>query len=343
MSHDLYWNEQTGKHSFYSVREKAWHGLGHIAEGYETMDEVIQHAGLDYTVEKAPNTHHIPNGQAIISDRSFFTYRTDTNEVLGDQLRLDYTIVQNLKAFTFLDTIARENGISYETAGALGKGQRVFVTAKLPDYLRVGEDDLIEKYLFLTTSHDGSLGITVAYTPIRIVCNNTLTAALADCTNLISIIHSGNVDKQMKEAEKVMALSNRLSPLYEQTFNAWVEIKIDEIVMARMIELSLGSAQALGYLRAGRENEISSILRNQVTEVMAYSRLNETQQTDTTKGTLFGFYNAITGYFQNIKDYKDPESQVRSIFYHGTAQTKVQRAFQLCEEFAKHGESALLF
>src|SRR3546814_20848068 len=78
----------------------------------------------------------------------------------------------------------------YETAGALGNGERIFITAKLPDYIRVGGDDLIEKYLFLTTSHDGSGSITAAFTPIRIVCANTLNAAMPRQSNTIKIRHT---------------------------------------------------------------------------------------------------------------------------------------------------------
>lgn len=83
----------------------------------------------------------------------------------------DYLIVQNAEAFEFFDAIVGNgNGIQYETAGALGNGERIFITAKLPDYIRVGNgDDVVEKYIFLTTSHDGSGSITAAFTPIRIV------------------------------------------------------------------------------------------------------------------------------------------------------------------------------
>ena len=90
----------------------------------------------------------------------------------------DYEVVQNMDAFSFFDAIVGGDGIQYETAGALGKGERIFITAKLPNYIKVGNDDLIEQYLFLTTSHDGGGSITAAFTPVRIVCNNTLNAAL---------------------------------------------------------------------------------------------------------------------------------------------------------------------
>jgi len=185
MAHNLNFNEQTGNYSFFSVQQKAWHGLGQIVDDYPTSAEAIQFAGLDYEIAKRPNKHELPSGKSILSKSSFFTYRTDNENVLGSSVGKDYHIIQNREAFAFFDAIVGGGeGIAYETAGALGDGERIFITAKLPDYIRVGNgDDITEKYIFLTTSHDGSGAITAAFTPIRIVCQNTLNASLNSMTN----------------------------------------------------------------------------------------------------------------------------------------------------------------
>ena len=190
MAHNINFNERTGRYSFFSVQQKAWHGLGQIVEQYPTSAEAIKHAGLDYEVVKSPL---FTKGSDIIETvggievgsselevpNCFANIRTDNNTVLG-VVGKDYHIVQNREAFSFFDAIVGGGeGILYETAGALGKGERIFITAKLPDYIRVGNgDDVTEKYIFLTTSHDGSGSITAAFTPIRIVCQNTLNASL---------------------------------------------------------------------------------------------------------------------------------------------------------------------
>src|SRR5579875_3812619 len=110
MAHNINFNEKTGQHSFFSVKEKAWHGLGQIVEGYPTSKEALQLAGLDYEVIKMPNIHRLRNGKEIVSTNSFFTYRTDTGEVLGDKLGSDYNIVQNVDAFSFFDAIVGGDG-----------------------------------------------------------------------------------------------------------------------------------------------------------------------------------------------------------------------------------------
>jgi phage/plasmid-like protein (TIGR03299 family) len=190
MAHQINFNEKTGKHSFFSVKEKAWHNLGQLIDRYPTSAEAIQYAGLDYIVEKRPlftydteNQIADPDTDIIIPEISvpnyFATVRADTDQVLG-VVGNDYEVVQNRDAFTFFDAIVGGGeGILYETAGALGNGERIFITAKLPGYIRVGKDDLIEKYLFLTTSHDGYGSITAAFTPTRIVCNNSATRCAA--------------------------------------------------------------------------------------------------------------------------------------------------------------------
>src|SRR6187549_740059 len=223
MAHNIHLNEQTGKHSFFSVREKAWHGLGQVVQDYPTSKEAIHFAGLNYTVEKRKLfTLSSENVNPEIEVPDFYaTLRTDTNDVLG-VVGKDYEVMQNEDAFSFFDAIVGgDDGIQYETAGALGKGERIFITAKLPDYIKVGSDDLIEKYLFLTTSHDGFGSIMAAFTPVRIVCNNTLNAALRNHSNSIKIRHTANAKDRLEEAHKVMGISNQLSAQLEQVFNSW--------------------------------------------------------------------------------------------------------------------------
>lgn len=341
MGHNIYFNEQTGKHSFYSVKQKAWHNLGHIAQQYETSQQVLQNAGLDFIVEKRGNIHRLPSGKEIVSDTSFFTFRTDTEEILGDQLGGDYRVVQNKEAFAFFDAIAGKDGVFYETAGGLGKGEKIFITAKLPGHIKIGSDDIIEKYLFLTTAHDGKGSIIAAFTPVRIVCNNTLNAALRNCTNTVTIRHTAGATDRLKEAHKVMGMVNKLSPLLEEVFNGWTKIKIKDEEVRRLIQIAMcPNREVLDNLRLGKDEENSTAFKNICNDVFSYAMMSETQQLETTKGTLFGAYNAVTGYFQNTREYKDSEAKIKSILYGGTGQIRSQKTFDLCSEFAQKGSEA---
>nr|WP_288813120.1 DUF932 domain-containing protein [uncultured Sphingobacterium sp.] len=348
MAHNIHHNEQTGKDSFFSVKQKAWHGLGQIVQDYPTSTEAIQHAGLDYTVEKRPlftydsENHNGDEEQDLfipeISVPNYFaTVRSDNDTVLGVVGR-DYHIVQNRDAFSFFDSIVGGDGIRYETAGALGKGERIFITAKLPDYIRVGNDDLIEKYLFLTTSHDGSGSITAAFTPVRIVCANTLNAALHNRTNTIRIRHTSGAKERLEQVHKVMGMSNTLAMQMEAIFNQWTKVRITDSEVRQLIQSAMApNKEVLRNLQEGTTDELSTVFTNMVDSACEYAMGNPTQLMDTTRGTLFGAYNAVTGYFQNVRSYRDDEAKVKSLLMGGTGQLRSQTAFNLCSDFAKKG------
>jgi phage/plasmid-like protein (TIGR03299 family) len=354
MAHNLNFNEQTGRYSFFSVQQKAWHGLGQIVTDYPTSAEAIRYAGLDYEVIKnpiytkaseiiqTPNSIEIMDSEIAVPNY-FANIRSDNNAVLG-VVGKDYQIVQNSEAFAFFDAIVGgEDGILYETAGALGQGERIFITAKLPDYIRVGNgEDVTEKYIFLTTSHDGSGSITAAFTPVRIVCQNTLNAALRNMSNVVRIKHTSGAKQRLENAHKVMGLANRLSNELEQIFNQWATVRITDNEVKKLIQLALCSNKdTLDLIKKGAEDEISPVFKNTVEDAFAYAMMSDTQQMDTTKGTLFGAYNAVTGYYQNVRKYKDDEAKLQSIVMGGTAQTKAQKAFELCTAFALDGAEVL--
>lgn len=354
MAHNLNFNERTGQYSFFSVQQKAWHNLGQIVEQYPTSAEAIKYAGLDFEVIKAPlytrgkgisidDKGEISGGGNILLPDHFATMRTDTCQVFG-VVGKDYQIVQNADAFAFFDAIVGGgDGILYETAGALGNGERIFITAKLPGYIRIGNsDDITEKYIFLTTSHDGTGSITAAFTPVRVVCQNTLNAALGNMSNVIRIRHTSGAKQRLENAHKVMGLADRLSSELEGIFNAWTKVSICDTDVKKLIQQALcPNKETLDALKKGTEKDLSTMFKNTVEEAFSYAMMADTQQMETTKGTLFGAYNAITGYFQNVRNYKDDEAKLQSIVMGGTARLKTQKAFELCTAFARDGADIL--
>lgn len=349
MAHNLNFNPLTGKYSFFSVKEMPWHGLGTIVEQHPTSAEAIGHAGLDYEVSRA-----LLSTTGCIQDRTegvipsefestpveghFATQRMDTGQVLG-VVGKDYEVIQNREAFAFFDAIVGgRDGILYETAGALGNGERIFITATLPDYIRVGSDDLIKKYIFLTTAHDGTGSIIAAFTPVRIVCANTLSVALSGMSNVVRIKHTANAKARLEQAHRIMGVANTLSGQMEDVFNQWAKIKVPDHDLQMLIRMTFSSHDdVLASIQEGRYEELSAVYRNQCEDTFAYALMSDTQQAETTAGTLFGVFNAVTGYFQNVRTYKDDEKKVRSIMLGGTAAKRAQKAFDLCTGYARYG------
>ena len=204
MGHEL--ATVNGRTAMMYVGEVPWHGLGTQLAAPATARETIAAAGLDYEVELAAMTTTegipVPHKRAVI--------RTDSKDVLG-VVGNTYIPVQNWQAFNFLDAVVADGGLRYHTAGALRKGERIWLMAKLPGQIRVrGTDDVSDKYLLLSNSHDGSSALRVHYTSVRVVCANTLS--LADRLGRgegITIRHQGNLASKVRQAQDVLGLARR--------------------------------------------------------------------------------------------------------------------------------------
>jgi len=214
MAHNL--ATANGKTSFFYYGEAPWHGLGQKLDAPATAQEAITAAGLDYEVQLTPIATY--DGLTIEGRRAVVRY--DKQEVLG-VVSDRYVPVQNRQAFGFLDAVVADGGLRYHTAGALGKGEKVFLLAKLPGHIRVkNSDDLVDKFLLLANSHDGSTALRVYFTPIRVVCQNTL--ALAERRSQgqgVSILHKGDLQAKIKEAQQVLGFAARFYDDAEERIN----------------------------------------------------------------------------------------------------------------------------
>lgn len=180
MAHAI--DTSTGRAAVFVTRQPAWHKLGTVVSEAQTSEEAIKLAGLDWEVEMWPlQTFGLGQGGGVkVLDVAghHATVRTDTGAVLG-VVSSKYRVFQNRDAFDFMDDLVGERLAMYETAGALKGGRKVWMLAKLPRGLRVaGTDDVIEPYVLLANSHDGSMSLRMIPTSVRVVCQNTLNLAL---------------------------------------------------------------------------------------------------------------------------------------------------------------------
>lgn len=214
MAHEL--ATTNGKTAMAYFGEKPWHGLGTKLDNPATAAEAIQAAGLNYRANLVPLMTDegiaVPERKAVI--------RSDTRDVLG-VVGNSYVPIQNGECFSFLDAVVAEGSLRYHTAGALGKGERVWMLAKLPGHIQVkNTEDITEKFLLLHNSHNGSSALRVFFTPIRVVCANTMAIAERKGRGQgIAIHHKGDLAAKVREAQKVLGLANRF---YDD-----VQIKVD--------------------------------------------------------------------------------------------------------------------
>ena len=190
--------------TMFSVRETPWHGLGRIIMDAPASREALELAGLDWQVES--RNIYSDTGAMIPGYRA--NVRSTDDAVLG-VVSDRYRIVQNEEAFQFTDDLLGE-GVTYETAGSLQGGRKVWMLARLPrKYLIAG--DQVVPYLVIFNSHDGSSGVKVAMTPIRVVCQNTLNLALNTAKRSWTARHTENVLLRVQDARETLQLdSNKL-------------------------------------------------------------------------------------------------------------------------------------
>ena len=315
-----------------NIAERPWHGLGTYVEKAMTSQEAIVLAGLNYEVEKQP-CYYSKKGKWVPIEDKFVTVRTDTQDQLG-LVGARYEPVQNREAFDFFDAIVGKGAAIFETAGALGKGETIFITAKLPKNIKLvknGKEDVIEQYLFLKNAHDGSGAIVCDFTPIRIVCNNTLNMALSGKTqNRIYIKHTSTAAERLREAHKVMGMIDTVSGYITDVFQKMAVSKITDQKLMEYIAAVMSPGNEL-ISKEEWETKYSSKCVNLTEDIFKYAKENETQLMASTSGTVFGAYNAITGYYQNMKTYDNPTDKMNSMIMsdNGTARKKASKAFSL--------------
>lgn len=328
MAHNL--EMKDGVASFVAHGEKAWHGLGTYVNEAMTSEQVVELANLNYEVGKTPIyvKPTIADTETLVEIPDITaTYRMDNGTPLG-LVSKRYEIVQNKDAFVFFDPIIDRGEAIYETAGVLGKGERVFITAKLPEDIMVAGEK-VEQYLLITNGHDGKNAVRVGFTPIRVVCNNTLTAALNGLKNSYTIFHFNNSLERIKEAHKVMGLAsnymNDITRIFEDMANTRLK---DEQLMA-FIENIFVSKE---YVE--KKEKVSTRAKNLVQKVYNFAKYHPTQTTSATDNTLYGAYNAVSGYFGHVKDYKSLSQRMESLSF-GYASNKTNNAFNLANDFMK--------
>jgi phage/plasmid-like protein (TIGR03299 family) len=204
--------------------ETPWHSLGTKVSNDLTPDQMLQAAGLDWTVEKVPAFANI-GGEQVDIGRSALVRNTD-NSIL-DIVSDDWNPCQNTEAFEFFNDFVAAGDMEMHTAGSLKDGKIVWALAKVKDSFELFNGrDQVDAYLHFTNPHQYGQSIDVRFTPIRVVCNNTLTLSLnMKSKNMVKISHARQFDGDMvKEAlgvakEKLDKYKEMAQYLSQKRFN----------------------------------------------------------------------------------------------------------------------------
>ena len=322
-------------------------------EDCKTSADVMQKAGLAWDVAKCELIAKMP-GLIEDTDKSsgfmmggdyyeicpnaYATYRTDHNIPLGI-VKDRYTIVQNTEAFSFFDkAIGRDKAI-WQTAGFFGRGERVFVSAKLPNNIIVNGDP-VENYLVFTTSHDGSSGVKILFTPIRVICENTLNAAIRSASNYVSFRHTNSVHNNISIADEILGICRNTTGFLNEEYNQMAKTTMTDeqaqMVFANVIlsEKEIINVNLTGHTiqqiitrdwRARQDCEISMKKVNALCEMNNYYFTGIGQRQ--ILGTAWGVMNAVSGFYSNV-DNIDGTKRMDSLLF-GDKSRKIEKANNL--------------
>jgi len=195
---------------FLGRRTPAWHRIGQVFEEPMSMSQAIRKAGIDFHIAKHPVVVQIDKGETIdlVPTNNFAVVREPVKD--DDEYRVlsivgkEWTPIQAVDLGRMLDPVTEKYPV--ETIGAIGYGEKIFMTLDAGDSKICGED---HKLYFLVTDHrDGMGALQIAFTPVRVVCQNTLTAGLANAKISVRLTHTRRIES---DTEWYIGLFNQMS------------------------------------------------------------------------------------------------------------------------------------
>lgn len=318
MAHALDFNN--GRASMFYVKETPWHGLGQMVDENISIKEGIVAAGLDWTVE----LHDMVTTSGLtVKDKAMV--RSDRNVVLGT-VGPRYTPLQNEDCFDFFQPYLDAGECHLHTAGALHEGRKVWVLAKINrDNMKITKNDEVAKFVLLSNSHDGTTSIRVGYTPIRVVCANTMAQAHRKGTSsLIRIRHTSSSKVNLEQVRETMNL-------IDQTFEATAE------QYRFLASKNFNQADVRAYVKTmldvadTPDADLKTRTKNIMEDIMGRIE-GELQSMEGVRGTWWAAYNGVNERL-NYEAGRNASNRMDSLWF-GQNATLNNRALETALEFA---------
>ena len=283
MAHGLF------KNTMAYVGEQPWHRLGRQVPANVSAAEMISAANLNWQVHKKP----APGARKIKHEPETYDRYLIVREPVGEEkegvalalVSRGYQPLQNDEAFSFFAPFIENEWAEFHTAGALHQGQRIWVLARFIGDIVISDTDVVQKFLLLSNSHDGSGAVSVRFTPIRVVCQNTLNLAKKGGSGVISVRHTKNIAKHLEraQAEEMKRVIDKVFDDAQQLFGRMALYRMEAKDTDRFLELLFPRTQ-------GQKQKAQEPARwKRVKAILDDEKVTPRN----TKGTLWALYNAI--------------------------------------------------
>lgn len=287
-----------------------WHRLGTALEEADLYEwsSASRKAGLDWEVELVPLV--TADTQAKVAHRA--VRRTSDARVLG-VVGPRYAPLQNRDAFGWFQPFLDAREAALHTAGALRQGSRVWVLAKLNrDPLVIAEGDTVEKYLLLSHGHDGSLAVRAGFTPIRVVCANTLAMAhSADASKLIRLKHTKDLLENLANVREIMDLANAEFEATAEQYRRLARKSINQADLRRYVKK---------VFKVEDDRDTGTRMANIMAEVMALAEAGRGNSLPSIRGTYWSAYNGVSEWLTYSRGRSD-DNRLNSLWFGDSALT----------------------
>lgn len=324
-----------------------WHGLGVQANGLQTPAGMLTLAGMDWTVSttpiyvKGPAILDLPGDVEV---EGFRAIRRDDNNVILGVVSDRYCPIQNAQNGEIMDALVTEGGALIEVAGALGKGETCWMLARLPETFEVVAGDPVEFFMLLAWGHDGRKGVAGKLTKTRVVCQNTLGAALPGKWSKVADIylkHTKNASLQIEQARKALGLLKKEQESTVEAFRLLAATPMPAPVAAdyfkAVFPVPVAEALATQDEKDAFDAKLDRWNAHQA-EVLRLFEAGKGQDLPGVAGTAWAGYNAVTEWIDHVYPVlqSGQVSQIRqqSVLFGSYGETKA-RALALAMDLAE--------
>jgi len=295
-----------------------WHGLGVPVEDCLNPGEMLGAANLNWTVEKqdlvTSTGIEIPGKKALV--------RTSDNTLL-DVIGTDWNPVQNIEAFEFFNDFVSNGDMKMHTAGSLDDGKMVWALAKVNDGFELFNGDTVESYLLFSNPHQYGKAIDVRFTPIRVVCNNTLTLSLeTSAKNSVKVNHKNVFNGEM--VKEMLGVAHAKLENYKEM----AEFLGSKRYTKESITDYFDNVFPISYRGKGEAKKELSNNANRALQI-----LNTQPGATYAEGSFWQAFNAVT-YLTDHEMGRDVNSRIKQSWF-GYNQRLKAKALQTAVEYAE--------
>jgi phage/plasmid-like protein (TIGR03299 family) len=301
--------------------EAPWHQLGSRLPARQPIEVWAQQAGMDWSICETPVRYiakeTAPKGNILAFEDQKVLYRSDTQAALS-VVSKRYKVVQPRAVLEFYRDLTQVSGYELETAGVLKEGRKFWALAKTGKQTVLKGKDLVQGYILLATSCDGTLATTATPTTVRVVCANTLAMALNGASGAIKVPHSTTFDPQLVKSQLGIAVSQW------DTFMDRMKALSERKVKSREADKFLLKVMGLTDEAANApENMVHTRALKQVQAL--YAGQGRGAELTSAKGTAWGLLNAITQHTDHERRARSRDYRLDSAWF-GAGATLKQRA-----------------